>query len=305
MDNSTREIYESFGGILTGIATLFSIIGIIANIVTIIAFIRHQNLRKNVTTLFIINLCISDLIFSSINLPMMAVFYHFKYWIFGDVLCKIFPTLYTLNGGASWLTIMFVIINRYILICKPEIYGNIYTSLNVKIMLALVWIIPLFQASIALTGVWGKIDQDPNTLICTLLSTNGKDAIKFYLVVGFIIPFSVIIITFFLIYKKVNLKNQKTTELNAKDIESNQTNLAIVKIMLTIFICLSICYLPFPLLIILSDNYRKSKLLIICRNIYWTHVFINPIIFFFIGKLYREAYRLKIFSFGKKKPADS
>ncbi|KAF7996713.1 hypothetical protein HCN44_002359 [Aphidius gifuensis] len=305
MDNSTREIYESFSGILTGVTTLFSIIGIIANIITIIAFVRHQSLFKNATTLFIINLCVIDLIFSSINLPMMAVFYHYKFWIFGNVLCKIYPSLYSLNGGASWLTIMFVMINRYVLICKPEIYGNIYTSLNVKIMLAFVWIIPLFQAFLALAEIFGKIDIDPKTSICTILPKNGIDLKTIYIVSGFAISFSVIVVTFFLIYKKVNLKNPNTTELSDKDTESIKTNLAIVKLMMTIFICHSICYLPLPLSVIFRINHKNPGLSIICLFISWTHVFTNPIIFFFTGKLYREAYRQKMFSFGKKKPSDN
>ncbi|KAF7996719.1 hypothetical protein HCN44_002365 [Aphidius gifuensis] len=286
--------------VISSIAGLFSVIGVLANILTIIAFIRHQSLFKNATTLFIINLCVIDLIFSSINLPMMTVFYHYKYWIFGQVLCKIYPILYTLNYSAGWLTISIVIINRYFLICKPEIYGNIYTSLNVKIMLALVWIIPLFQAFLALVEVLGKLDQDPDTLICTISENNAIDAKKTHLVVGFIIPSVVIVITFFLIYKKVNFKNQNTTELSDNDTESIQTNLAIVKIMLTIFICLLICYLPLPLLMILDDNYQKSNLRIICEIFFWAHVFTNPIIFFFTGKLYRESYRQIMFSFGKR-----
>ncbi|XP_044001601.1 protein trapped in endoderm-1-like [Aphidius gifuensis] len=183
-----------------------------------------------------------------------------------------------------------------------EIYGKIYTSRNVKIMIAFIWIIPFFIFAMAFTELYGKVGQSSKSLICTMLRKDGHDIRLISTLASFIIPFTVTSITFLLIYKKVRF-NDSTKESNGQENEVN--DLSMFKIMLVIFICLLICYLPKPLLAVFDDNRDYPKVNVIGESIYWTHVFTNPIIFFFTGKLYREAYRQMMFSSGKKKTTNN
>ena len=69
----------------------FIIIGVIGNIATIVALLRHRKLRVAPTTIFILSLSVTDFIFCIFNLPITAVRYANQKWILGDTLCMLFP----------------------------------------------------------------------------------------------------------------------------------------------------------------------------------------------------------------------
>lgn len=61
------------------------------NLITIIALLQHQKLRGHATTAFVLSLCISDLLFCTISMPLTAIryinkvsiqFWFWKIWIF-------------------------------------------------------------------------------------------------------------------------------------------------------------------------------------------------------------------------------
>ena len=54
-------------------AIVISILGILFNIITILALLNHAPIRKHVTTPFVISLAFSDFLFSCTVLPLMAI----------------------------------------------------------------------------------------------------------------------------------------------------------------------------------------------------------------------------------------
>lgn len=61
-------------GLLASIfAGLFSVAGIVLNMGTISALLNFQRTRNHVTTLFIVSLALSDLIFSMFTLPTLGI----------------------------------------------------------------------------------------------------------------------------------------------------------------------------------------------------------------------------------------
>ena len=71
--NKTEYVFGRTEGILAGVfASLLSISGITANIITISALLNFQKTRNHVTTLFIVSLATSDLVFSMFTLPTLS-----------------------------------------------------------------------------------------------------------------------------------------------------------------------------------------------------------------------------------------
>lgn len=56
-------------------ACAFSAIGILGNLITILALALNPKLRSHATTAFVLSLCVSDLLFCSVSLPLTAVRY--------------------------------------------------------------------------------------------------------------------------------------------------------------------------------------------------------------------------------------
>ena len=75
------------------------------NLLTVVALLKCQKLRSHATTMFVISLAVSDLLFCTINLPLTASRYVHEKWILGQDMCR-------------YLMIIFVIHNK----CLPPIY---------------------------------------------------------------------------------------------------------------------------------------------------------------------------------------
>ena len=59
------------------------------NLLTVVALSRCPKLRSHATTMFVISLAVSDLLFSAINLPLTASRYIHEEWRFGDTMCRL------------------------------------------------------------------------------------------------------------------------------------------------------------------------------------------------------------------------
>lgn len=53
-----------------------------------VALLRCPKLRSHATTLFVISLAVSDLLFAAINLPLTASRYIYEEWRLGTMLCR-------------------------------------------------------------------------------------------------------------------------------------------------------------------------------------------------------------------------
>lgn len=84
----------------------------IGNLITVIALMRYSRLRRHATTAFVINLCVSDLIFSAVNLPLTSSRYLNEAWVLGDTLCRLFPLFFYGNVAVSLLSMVGITINR-------------------------------------------------------------------------------------------------------------------------------------------------------------------------------------------------
>ena len=61
---------------------------IVGNLLTVVALLRCPKLRSRATTMFVISLSMSDLMFSAINLPLTATRYILEDWELGITMCK-------------------------------------------------------------------------------------------------------------------------------------------------------------------------------------------------------------------------
>ncbi|KAF7990074.1 hypothetical protein HCN44_009017 [Aphidius gifuensis] len=288
-DDNEKSYPQYIAIIAASFAILFCIIGTLGNGLTVIAFAKYKKLRRQPTTIFIINLTISDLMLSTICMPLFAIDYLTNDVIDG-ILCKISPMIFYGNMGVSLFSLMAIAINRYILIVKPEIYNKIYTQLNIMIIIILIWIL-----------IWGRFGFDKKTMICKLLKTDGDFANPkiILIVVGFFLPCSVITFSYYCIYQKIKESRQKmlshspTTRTTATTVSNRETR--ITKLMFTIFIGFLACFLP-TFLVNIIDSQGNYQIFHVGDSIAsWASVVINPFIYVSTNKLYRTAYR-KLFS---------
>lgn len=170
-----------------------------------------------------------------------------------------------------------------------------------------------------LLEIWGQLGLDEATFSCTILKKDGTSPKKLFFLVGFILPSLVIIISYSCIYRKVKkqrsivngykwVKNKKIFNIvkfiylkilsfsranktyttfkkgpSSREKEDNR----LTGMMLTIFLCFMICFLPLMVSNVVVEN-NKLPWLHICSSIMaWASSVINPFIYAASNRNYR------------------
>lgn len=125
------------------IPTIYSIIcvfGTVANALAVCVLAHGSALRRTVANTFMLNLCVSDLLFL-LSLPLWAVYYSLGYsWLFGQAACKICGALHNLNLYASIFFITCMSIDRYLAIVHPLRSQSARDPKRARLTCIMVWV---------------------------------------------------------------------------------------------------------------------------------------------------------------------
>lgn len=128
----------------TVIPTVYSVIcvlGIVANALAVAVLAHASASRRTVANTFMLNLCVSDLLFL-LSLPLWAVYYSHGYnWPFGRVSCKICGVLHNLNLYASIFFITAMSVDRYLAIVHPFRSQRTRDPVLARFTCILVWVL--------------------------------------------------------------------------------------------------------------------------------------------------------------------
>ncbi|XP_053686584.1 protein trapped in endoderm-1 [Sabethes cyaneus] len=277
-------------------AGLVFVFGIIGNLLTVIALLKYQKLRKHPTTVFVLSLAVSDLFFCAVNMPLTAIRFLNQQWTLGEGLCKVFPVFFYGNVAVSVLSMVGLTINRYTLILHPSRYSKIYTPISLFFQLLLIWgfsfgimLLPLFE-------VWGRLGLDEETFSCTILKKNDSSPKKFIFLFGVLVPCIVISVSYSCIFYTVHKQRSKLKAHNANAsgrIESffrNKEDCRLTLTLLTIYLCFLICFLPLMLANVIDDDGSHANLHVFASVLAWMSAVINPFIYAIGSQNYRHAY---------------
>ena len=150
----------------------------------------------------------------------------------------------------------------------------------------------------AILGIWGKMGLDETTFSCTILKKNGKSIKKTLFLIGFLLPCLVIIISYTCIYVKVLRQKKKminhrqyvvSTKEQVFNVRKNREDNRLTLMMVAIFVCFVVCFLPLMLANVVDDERNTSYpwLHIIASVMAWASSVINPIIYAASNRNYR------------------
>ncbi|KAM7418048.1 hypothetical protein PAMA_017609 [Pampus argenteus] len=127
--------------LIPSIYSVICILGTVANALAVCVLAHGNTSRRTVANTFMLNLCVSDLLFL-LSLPLWAVYYSRGYsWPFGRVACKICGALLHLNLYASIFFIMCMSMDRYLAIVHPLRSQSARDPKRAKLTCVLVWVL--------------------------------------------------------------------------------------------------------------------------------------------------------------------
>lgn len=127
--------------IIPVIYSVVSVLGITANALAVCVLGHANTSRRTVANTFMLNLCVSDLLFL-LSLPLWAVYYANGYhWPFGLVACKVCGFLLPLNLYASIFFITSMSVDRYLAIVHPLRSQSARDPKRARLTCIFVWVL--------------------------------------------------------------------------------------------------------------------------------------------------------------------
>lgn len=274
-------------GVLT---CIILVIGVLGNFLTLLALIRHSKIRT-VAAAFIASLCISDLCFCFLVLPFAASQFFNGAWLHGEFLCVMIPVLRYGCVGVSLLSVAAISINRYILIAWPSLYSKIYTKIKVALYISIIWGFSYGLQIPTLLGQWGYYGFDEKLGTCSIMKDkNGHSSKTFLFVIGFALPCIIIVICYAKIYWVVRSSHKRLQQHSTDGNRYKRSEMKITKMVLVIFVCFLVCYLPITLVKIFDSEVNHAPLHVLSYLLIYMSSCVNPVVYVTMNRQYRQAY---------------
>ncbi|CAI9605947.1 unnamed protein product [Staurois parvus] len=262
-------------------------ISLLGNGLILFLLLKFENV-KTVTNLFILNLVISDLLFT-FSLPFWG-YYQNHEWIFGDGLCKVVPSIFYIGFYSSILFLTMMTVDRYMAVVHAIYAARTRKLVYVYLASAVIWAISLLS-TIPKLILYGTRSDNLYGNLCVETGYDEK-TIQWWKMVGycqqlvmfFLIPLVVILYCYTLIVVKLY-----RTKMHNKD--------KAVKLILLIVLAFFICWTPFNAALFIKAQHlyqgnncddNIDKVYLVCRNIAYFHCCINPFFYTFVGTKFRH-----------------
>uniref|UniRef100_A0A9L0T5F2 Cysteinyl leukotriene receptor 2 n=1 Tax=Equus caballus TaxID=9796 RepID=A0A9L0T5F2_HORSE len=285
IENFKREFYPI-------IYLIIFVWGALGNGFSIYVFLQPYKKCTSVNV-FMLNLAISDLLFTS-TLPFRADYYlRGSNWIFGDLACRIMSYSLYVNMYSSiyFLTVLSVV--RFLATVHPFRLLHVTSIRSAWILCGIIWIFIMASSAVLLKN---GSEQDGNVTLCLELNLNKViklQALNYLaLVVGFLLPFCTLSICYLLIIRALLMVKVSETGLRV----SHRKALTTIIISLVIFL---LCFLPYHVLRTLHLVMWEvgtcidwlHKAVVITLALAATNSCFNPLLYYFAGENFKDRLR--------------
>lgn len=284
-----KEQVVKFGSI--AIPVFFSVVivlSIIGNILVLVILALYENV-KSLTNIFILNLAISDLVFTT-GLPFWAI-YHIWGWVFSELLCKIVTFVFFIGFYSSILFLTIMTIYRYVAVVHPLSDVSAEKLMTGIFLSILLWMISIGAAlpSLLYSSLISIPHKGEHTLGCVYESALWESVSAYQQNIFFLVAF--IVMAFCYIQILVTLRKAR-----------GHTKNRAVKLIFSIVTVFFIGWVPYNVMIFLKilgrhlvAPFNNCESIIsldyaffVCRLLAYSHCCLNPVFYVFVGVKFRR-----------------
>ncbi|XP_061111360.1 chemokine (C-C motif) receptor 12a isoform X1 [Conger conger] len=271
------------------------LLSILGNSLVLYIIYQYEKL-STVTNVFLLNLVISDLLFS-LSLPFWAV-YHSSQWIFGEPMCKLVGGLYFVGFYSSILFLTLMTFDRYLAVVHAVTAAKSRRMVYALVSTATVWVVSLL-AAIKEFVLYGTRPDGLYGMLCDETGYAESVMVRWQLVgyyqqfvLFFALPLGVVLYC----YLRITLRVVHTRM---------REKCRAVKLIFVIVVTFFVCWTPYNVVVLLralqtsrgtqrdpaacSDNLEYAQY--ITRNLAYLYCCVSPLFYTFVGKKFQNHFR--------------
>ncbi|XP_019385256.1 PREDICTED: G-protein coupled receptor 183-like [Crocodylus porosus] len=224
------------------------VFGSCGNILALCVTFQRGKKKINSTDLYLINLALSDALFT-LALPGRIAYYLLEFnWPFGDVFCRVTAFIFYMNTYVGIYFMTCVSVDRYIAVVRSRCLGKFRRVSRVKYICGVVWLLVFIQTMPLLMRPMTKVMGDKLTCMEYF---NFEEIPKLPIIllgacmVGFLLPVGIILVC----YVRINLKLCRTAKENPLT-DKNGHHRKAVTVIVVVLLAVVICFSPYHVNII-------------------------------------------------------
>lgn len=228
---------DGFGITMVMLYLVVCILGLAGNSLVIIAILKLDKMSSS-TTVYIFNLALADGLFM-VGLPFTASQNIQKYWMFGEVACKVVMVLDGINQFTSVFCLTVMSVDRYMALADPLRFTHWRTPRCAKIVSALLW----FLSLLTILPMALHFSADGGLCIPDIVSDAWWLGILSYtFVMGFALPLTIMMISYTALLLTMRCQRLRVIAVNH---ENHRLERQVTKMVVAVVAVFGICWLPF------------------------------------------------------------
>ncbi|NXH09350.1 BKRB1 protein, partial [Bucco capensis] len=280
---------------------IICIIGIPGNVFVLLTYSLHKSSLK-IGEVYLMNLAVADLIFL-ICLPFWTENIRNKFnWPFGSFLCRSTSASLRLNVYTSIYLLVAISVDRYLTFVHILNHGWIRSKTMAKGICLLTWFFGIILSIPIFTFRTLKHFSQWNISACTLdfpTPSWGTAERLVFNIVGFALPSTAIIFLNFSTIRSLQKTTREQRALRTKSCKEHK-GMKATRLILTVVVMFLLCWAPYHFFVFLDILYQKE----VINSCFWgellnfgeqfgytlatTNSCINPLIYVFVGKYFRQ-----------------
>ncbi|OQV24968.1 putative Somatostatin receptor type 1 [Hypsibius exemplaris] len=196
---------------INAINALICFIGLTGNILVFYVVCRFSAMHT-VTNIFILSLALADIAFL-VNIPFLMTTAILENWPFGNIYCKIYYSMTTVNQFASSFFLVTMSADRYVAICLPIQSRRIRTTKTAILVCCIVWALAIMLMYPVFLYAETDSSDDFKVTHCNIFwpdfnSISGNHAFALYcFVLGYAFPVAFMLTFYGLVVQRLRSRN--------------------------------------------------------------------------------------------------
>ncbi|XP_062969570.1 chemokine XC receptor 1 [Cynocephalus volans] len=257
---------------------LVFLLSLLGNSLVLWVLMKYESL-ESLTNVFILNLCLSDLVFSCL-LPVWISGFHWG-WVLGDFLCKLLNMVFSVSLYSSIFFLTVMTVHRYLSVVSPVSSLRVHTLRCRLLVTTAVW------AASILSAIPDAIFHEVLSSACDYSELRWFCASVYQHNVFFLLSLGIILFCYVQILR---------TLFRSRCRRRHRT----VRLILAIVAVYFLSWAPYNLALLLQAllktglirscefSQRLAYALLVCRNVAFSHCCFNPVLYVFVGVKFRR-----------------